>query len=369
MSDQEIKHESFVFMGRKFTLESHDSTTQKTLSIGKTTQPPFKFLFKFFNPYVQDIYFMKSKYSDKCFCIGYSHYFDSYYFVYAIEKTYFQTKEEAIKYLKKFIAPTYVTNKVEKIIYHIGCKKIPMHVLSYFADELNFEYRINEYLSLKLEKGETKILVAGEEFMQCKYLLFNIPPEEMLKYDQINSIDQAKEILDRTMEGHKGTKFHIPPIMEFTGHCSNIEAWAKHNYNTALLDSKLAFPLLRILAKKGDPQAKRVFKDEIAERYSEGSKSSREYLRVQGYLRDFTEEELISLFQATNDSKLLQHIGDKYFIAIDTDNDKDRQSILIPEEQKANLEQRATELGKYFKTVKRRSFIVIFLFHYFYVLL
>ena len=126
----------------------------------------------------------------------------------------------------------------------------------------------------------------------------------------------------------------------------------------------MAFPLLRILAKKGDPQAKRVFKDEIAKRYSEGSKNNREYLRVQGYLRDFTEEELISLFQATSDSKLLQHIGDKYFIAIDTDNDKDRQLILIPEEQKENLEQRATELGNYFKTAKRRSFIVIALENY-----
>jgi len=140
MSTQEIRQESFVFMGRRFTLTVQEDSTHKILSIGKTTQPPFKFLFKFFNPYIQDIYFMRSKYSEKCFAIGYSHFFDSYYFVYAIEKTTFQTKEEAIKYLKKFITPTYVTNKVEKIIYHIGYKKIPMHVLSYFADELNFEY-------------------------------------------------------------------------------------------------------------------------------------------------------------------------------------------------------------------------------------
>lgn len=307
---------------------------------------------------------MRSRYSDKCFCIGYSHYFDSYYFVYAIEKTSFQNVEEAIKYFKKFTAPTYMTNKVEKIIYHIGYKKIHMHVLSYFADELNFEYKINDYLSLKLEQGETKILVAGEEFMQCKHLLFNIPPEELQKYNTITSIDQAKEILDRSNERTKASKFHIPPIMEFTGHCSNIDAWTQNNYNTNLLDSKLAFPLLRELARKGDPQAKQVFKDEIAKRYSEGSAMNREYLRVQGYLRDFTEEELITLFQSTSDVRLLEHIGDKYFIAIDTDNDKDRQLILIPEEQKDNLTERATELGKYFKNIKSRSFIAIALEHY-----
>ena len=66
----------------------------------------------------------------------------------------------------------------------------------------------------------------------------------------------------------------------------------------------------------------------------------------------------------TRDRKLINHIGDKYIVAIDTDNDKDRKLILIPEEQKDNLKERATQFGNYLKNIKRRSFIAIALEHY-----
>ena len=41
------------------------------------------------------------------------------------------------------------------------------------------EFRINEYLTLKLEEdGKTFIYVAGKLFRQCKYLLINIPVDK-----------------------------------------------------------------------------------------------------------------------------------------------------------------------------------------------
>jgi len=308
MSNQEKEHKSFIFMGRKFILEKHDSTTQKTLSIGKTSQPPFNFLFKFFNPHVQEIYFQKSAYSDYCFIIGHCQYFHTFYFLRGKEQIYFSSKEQAIKYLKKFTKPSFITSKTDKLIWHIGNIRCPMEILTYFANELNFEFKINEYITLRLEKDRTEIYVAGEKFMQCKYLLLSIPKKQIQEYDSIQNIDEAKEQLSDKMEGYKGTKFHIPPIMEFWGHCSNLQAWAENEYCTDIIHSNLAFPLLKKLVEKGDPKANQVFKEEIAYRYENGNEKTRAFLYIQNYLKFLSLEEVITLYQITNDTHLKPYI-------------------------------------------------------------
>ena len=152
-------------MGRRFTLTDINDTSRKYLSIGKTTQPPFKFLFKFFNPQVQEVYYQKSKYSEYCFIIGYCEYFNTFYFLRGRELMHFKTKEEAIKYLRKFTKPSFITSKTDKLIWHIGNIRCPMKILTYFANELNFEFRVNEYITLKLDEDRTKIYVSGEEFL------------------------------------------------------------------------------------------------------------------------------------------------------------------------------------------------------------
>ena len=81
----------------------------------------------------------------------------------------------------------------------------------------------------------------------------------------------------------------------FWGHCSNVQAWAEHDYDTRLIHSNLAFPLLKKLSKAGDPMAKRVFKEEIAKRYSSGIASVRTFLQEAGYLKFLSPDELASL--------------------------------------------------------------------------
>ena len=53
------------------------------------------------------------------------------------------------------------------------------------------EFKVNEYITLKLEMGETVIYVGGELFNQCRYL-FLINPNETIG-EEINSIDEAAE--------------------------------------------------------------------------------------------------------------------------------------------------------------------------------
>ena len=121
------------------------------------------------------------------------------------------------------------------------------------------EFEINKYLKLKLEAGRTNIYVKGRKFRQCMYLLLNIPVDRIEDYDEIESIDEAAEILDRSREGHHHIGGRITPEEEFQGHCSNIQVWAENSYDTRILHRNLAFPLLKRLSEVGDQWQKKCF--------------------------------------------------------------------------------------------------------------
>ena len=125
------------------------------------------------------------------------------------------------------------------------------------------EFKVNEHITLKLENGKTNIHVAGKLFRQCKYLLLEIPINEVDSFDEIQSIDEAAEKLDHTMENELRPESLIPPEVEFWGHCSNLQAWYEQKYDSRLLHSNLAFPLIRKLTDVGDPLAKQIFKEEL----------------------------------------------------------------------------------------------------------
>lgn len=42
------------------------------------------------------------------------------------------------------------------------------------------EFRVNKFLTLKLEEGKTVIYVDNKPFTQCKYLLLQIPLEYII---------------------------------------------------------------------------------------------------------------------------------------------------------------------------------------------
>lgn len=173
-------------------------------------------------------------------------------------------------------------------------------------------FRINEYITLKLENRQTKIYVGGEEFIRCKYLLLNIPIANVREYDNIRSIDETAEHLHHGLERNTSWKKKITPEMEFWGHCSNLQAWVENNYNTALLHRNLAFPLLKKLTESGDPKARKVFKEEIAKRFSNGRFSVMCYLISGGYLSYLSEEEFETITYEKHDPQFWMNMGRCY---------------------------------------------------------
>ncbi len=151
-------------------------------------------------------------------------------------------------------------------------------------------FRINEYLEVRLEGKNTNIYVKGKPIRTCKYLLLNIPAEEIETFDEIESIDEAAVKLDHQL--HSKRIPLIPPEVEFWGHCSNLQVWAENNYDTRLIHSNLAFPLLEQIYQEGNSVATKVFKEEIAKRYESGYQPVIEYLREKNFLRLLSTAEL-----------------------------------------------------------------------------
>lgn len=157
--------------------------------------------------------------------------------------------------------------------------------------ENNREFIISDLLTLRLERDKTMIYVAGESFLQCKSLILNIIKKNSEDYRFLQSIDEAAEVLGRTSDPHLA----IPPEIEFWGHCSNLQAWYEHGYDTRLLHRNLAFPLLKSLVSAGDVSAEKAFKEEIAQRLIEGNENVVKFLLELHYLDYLSTPELDAL--------------------------------------------------------------------------
>jgi hypothetical protein len=137
-----------------------------------------------------------------------------------------------------------------------------------------------------------------KKFRQCKYLAFHISIQDIQSYDEVQSIDDMEQ-QDRSGEFKN---LEISPEEEFWGHCSNLQAWVENSYDTRLLHSNLAFPLLKRLTEVGDPVAKKVFKNEIIYRFEEVNPKILKFLSEEGYFEYFSKEEIESLPRSLNSS-------------------------------------------------------------------
>ncbi|TFF89528.1 MAG: leucine-rich repeat domain-containing protein [Promethearchaeota archaeon] len=159
--------------------------------------------------------------------------------------------------------------------------------------ESSKEFQINELITLRLREGKTRIYVGGEEFIQCKYL-FIVDPEKTIG-EEVDSIDRAAAILDNQLENVEEftpEDVGISPEEMFWGHCSNLQAWVEYGYDSRLLHSNLAFPLLKELARRGDSHARKIFREEVVKRFVNGTENTRRFLCQEGYLEDLNEDEL-----------------------------------------------------------------------------
>ena len=150
------------------------------------------------------------------------------------------------------------------------------------------EYKIDNYITLKLEDGVTNIYIKDDLFKQCTSLLLKkIHLNNMEEYiSKFKSIDEETNSLERINFNE------ITPEVEFWGHCSNLQVWVECNYDTTLLHRNLAFPLLKKLSDKGSKLATIKFKEEIIRRLQSGESTVINYLLEEDYIQYLSKEEL-----------------------------------------------------------------------------
>lgn len=186
---------------------------------------------------------------------------------------------------------------------HIEDEDIESELIDVFNEEKlrlpsEKEFKINDYITLKLEGGKTNIYVKDQLFRQCKFLMLSVPVNQIKSFDEIASIDEAADILGWRNVGQDRVKYQIDPETEFWGLCSNLQVWAENNYDTRLLHRNLAFPLLNRLSEVGAPNAICIFKEEISKRLESGSPIVFQYFleELEGYFEYLNYEKKISIY-------------------------------------------------------------------------
>ncbi len=159
------------------------------------------------------------------------------------------------------------------------------------------KFRINSFIDLRFEDGKTNIYVNNRLFNHCKYILLNLPADDSKNITDIDSIDDAVKNLNNSVEiiGNEINK--INPEILFWAHCSNLQTWYENNYNTNLIHSNLAFPLLKELTRAGDLKATKIFKEEVAKRFEGHNLNVIQFLLYNKYLDCLNKEELETLLE------------------------------------------------------------------------
>lgn len=167
------------------------------------------------------------------------------------------------------------------------------------------EFKVNKHITLKLEDKKTVLYINEKEFKHCKFLLI-LDPAGNEKYNNVNSIDEISKDLSTALEKQlKPEDLGITTEQEFLAHCSNLQTWVENKYNTQILHSNLAFPLLKKLTEVGDHLAKAVFKEEIAKRLESGYPNTIKFLIDERYIDFLEKEELYFSLLNPNDAEVI----------------------------------------------------------------
>ncbi|MFX1446496.1 MAG: hypothetical protein ACFFHV_24145 [Promethearchaeota archaeon] len=177
------------------------------------------------------------------------------------------------------------------------------------------EFRVNEYITLKLENGSTNVYIGGKYHTQFKLLMVKKPNGKIEPSHISESYDDSAERLRKSLDPTKIPEIlkcseEIPPEVEFTTYCATLKNWADSDYKTDLLARNIAIPLLQKLTDVGDPLAKKIFKEEIAKRFNNGHLSFILYFIKSGYLALLTTTEERETIYYKNNEKLRDLIAD-----------------------------------------------------------
>nr|MDO8085929.1 hypothetical protein [Candidatus Sigynarchaeum springense] len=160
---------------------------------------------------------------------------------------------------------------------------------------------INRFLDVVYDEQaqRARVLVGGKPFLHCSFVVASIPAGSDKNIDSIDDLAASLAHDARVLEGPDVRKW-LTPAEEVLAHASNLQAWAEHDYDTRLLHSNIAFPLLKELSKAGDEKATRVLTVNIDERINSGSPASLSAIMTSCF-KILTDEQLTAITMKLGD--------------------------------------------------------------------
>ncbi|MFW9873149.1 MAG: hypothetical protein ACFFG0_08620, partial [Candidatus Thorarchaeota archaeon] len=151
-------------------------------------------------------------------------------------------------------------------------------------------FDINNYISIKIITSPINHSIGRSESYKFSErgsrILISVKDKPLLAipknlFPSLKTLNQEiKEPIDRYE--YKMKKKSIKTI--FRKLTSNLIIWSENDYNTQLIDHKIAFPLLKELRKVGETHFQIILQQEILKTYASGTFQVKEFLKREGYL-------------------------------------------------------------------------------------
>ena len=166
------------------------------------------------------------------------------------------------------------------------------------------EFKINNYITLKMENTNINLYVKNELFPYHNYVLYLAIPEEGINFlKQTNQFDHTVEKICPSPKRYCcSANYSCESVFEKYG--SILQIWVRNKYNMQLIPWPLALPLLKKLAEIGDITAKNALLKGITTYYMNNESNVMKFVLDFGYLSIFTKGELALFFEKINYSKI-----------------------------------------------------------------
>ncbi|MHA1997719.1 MAG: hypothetical protein ACTSU9_06335 [Promethearchaeota archaeon] len=201
-----------------------------------------------------------------------------------------------------------MTNKIEPHFAEIE-DNMDEYIIRRFVltDLLEVWLRSSDSSNVPPPNSMITIAVAGEIVAACKHIVMDLDPSSVEAVADAGSMDEIMMILrkrEKRWYDFKRKSKLITAEEAFHVHCSNIQAWVEHGYDTRLMDSALAFPILEALSKAGDAQAFEVLKRDVKDRLSSGYLNALIALvRTKSYIKELTPRDWHEIFDRIPDEE------------------------------------------------------------------
>ena len=143
-------------------------------------------------------------------------------------------------------------------------------------------------------------MIGGKPFVQCRRAIIELPAkttdsakdklaERMSEYRNMDEVLAGRSAHERFGDTDTDPSLKIIPEEELLAHASNLQAWVENDYNIDVIDSRIAFPILKELDRIGDKKARNAIVFHVEQRWIEGNNKSRHalYLYVPEHVTRF----------------------------------------------------------------------------------